>query len=267
MHDAYLRLQEMLRDLARQTPNILIGIVIFLVFYVLANTLKTQVQRITTARQRPLNVAVVLGRAAQLAALLVGALIAFTVALPGFTPANLVSALGITGIAVGFAFRDTLENLLAGILILLNQPFRIRDQIVTGNYEGTVEDILIRATIIRTLDGRRVVIPNADLLRNAITVNTAFATRQLSQSLTIAHGPSLSAVRELILATLAETEGVMRQPAPSVAVSDLSGNGIKLTISWWIATAPGGPDTRDRVLSAVYQKLQEAGMQFAATTP
>ncbi|MBR7552348.1 mechanosensitive ion channel, partial [Mycobacterium tuberculosis] len=76
-------------------------------------------------------------------------------------------------VAIGFAFKDIFQNLLSGILLLLSEPFRIGDQIISGNFEGTVEDIQIRATTIRTYDGRKVVIPNSQLYTSPMTVNTA----------------------------------------------------------------------------------------------
>mgnify|MGYP002661998993 FL=1 len=72
-----------------------------------------------------------------------GFLIAMMVAIPGFTPGQLVSALGIGSVAIGFAFKDIFQNLLSGILLLLNEPFKIGERIVNGSFEGTVETIEI----------------------------------------------------------------------------------------------------------------------------
>ena len=93
-------------------------------------------------------------------------LIAVTAAFPSFTPADLVGALGIGGVAIGFAFKDIFQNYLAGLLILVTRPFVVGDQIRFKDYEGTVEDIQTRATFIKTYDGRRVIIPNGDLNTN-----------------------------------------------------------------------------------------------------
>ena len=89
------------------------------------------------------------------------------IAVPNFTPGQLVQLLGLSGVAIGFAFRDMLQNFLAGILILLTEPFRIDDQIIFGDYEGTMENINTRATYLKTYDGRRVVISNAERFTNS----------------------------------------------------------------------------------------------------
>jgi small conductance mechanosensitive channel len=90
------------------------------------------------------------GRLVQGTVWVVGLLVAAVIAVPRFTPGQLIQLLGLSGVAISFAFRDILQNYLAGILILLTEPFRINDQIVFGSYEGTVEDIQTRATHLRT---------------------------------------------------------------------------------------------------------------------
>ncbi|WP_229755789.1 mechanosensitive ion channel family protein, partial [Deinococcus soli (ex Cha et al. 2016)] len=106
--------------------------------------------------------------------LALGVLVALTVVFPTLTAASLFGALGVRGVAIGFAFKDIFQNLLAGLLILITRPFRIGDQIVSGEHEGTVEDIQVRATLLHTYDNRRVVIPNSELYTNRVIVNTAY---------------------------------------------------------------------------------------------
>ncbi len=119
---------------------------------------------------------------------------------------NLVSTPGIGGVAIGFAFKDIFQNFLAGILILVTRPFRVGDQIVFKEYEGTVEDIQTRATSLKTYDGRRVIIPNGELYTNSLTVNTAFPRRRWQYDVGIGYGLAaqdrvLTAVkRELVAA-------------------------------------------------------------------
>src|SRR3954471_18512812 len=96
------------------------------------------------------NLHLALGRVAMATVIVIGALVAATVAFPNFTPADLVSALGIGGVAIGFAFKDIFQNFLAGLLILITRPFVVGDQIVFGEYEGEVENILTRATYLKT---------------------------------------------------------------------------------------------------------------------
>jgi uncharacterized membrane protein len=106
-------------------------------------------------------------------------------------------------VAIGFAFRDILQNFLAGILLLLTEPFRIDDQIIVKEFEGTVEDIQTRATMIRTYDGRRIVIPNAELFTESVIVNTAFEKRRLEYDVGIGYGDDIERAKALILEAIA----------------------------------------------------------------
>ncbi len=137
------------------------------------------------ARRSP-GSAAVLGRIAGGVTVLLSFLVAASVAFPSVSAADLFNLLGIGGVAIGFAFRDVLQNLLAGILILLTRPFVIGDQIRAGSHEGTVEDVWVRATVLRTYDNQRVLIPNATLFVDKITVITAHEKRRLAFPLTIA---------------------------------------------------------------------------------
>ncbi len=97
-------------------------------------------------RRKHANLALVLGRLTEGGLMLLGVLVALVIAVPSFQPAQLIQILGISGVAIGFAFRDILQNFLAGILILLTEPFRIGDQIIVNNFEGTVEEIEARGS-------------------------------------------------------------------------------------------------------------------------
>lgn len=124
------------------------------------------------------------------------------VVFPTLTAASLFGALGVGGVAIGFAFKDIFQNLGAGILILLTRPFRIGDQIISGTNEGTVESIEVRASVLRTYDNRRVVIPNSDLYTNRVTVNTAYENRRLAVEVGIGYGDDITTVKTIILNTL-----------------------------------------------------------------
>ena len=99
------------------------------------------IARLTDKRRKNRNVGLVLGRLAEGALILVGVLVALGISVPSFKPAQLIQLLGISGVVIGFAFRDILQNFLADILILLNEPFRLGDDVVVSGFEGTVEEI------------------------------------------------------------------------------------------------------------------------------
>ena len=264
---AYARLHGLGLGAMRMLPNIVIGLAVLLLFLLLGRWVRGLVQRLN-ARRFHENLVIVLGRMAQWSLILLGVLLAVTVAFPSFTPGNLISALGITGIAIGFAFKDIFENFLAGILILITEPFRIGDQIVFGSFEGTVEEIETRATKMRTYDGRLVIIPNADLYKGTFIVNTAYPTRRLQYDLVIGNGDDIGAVKTLMLDALRGLPGVEPDPAPDVLLLSYADAGVTLRVRWWI-TPPRRADAlalQDQVLEKIKATLTENGIDLPYPT-
>jgi len=151
-------------------PNIILAVVVFLVFLIVASVVRSTVRRVLQRRQRRQNLALLLGHLAYLTVTVFGFLVAFSVVAPSFHASDLIKVLGIGSVAIGFAFQNILQNFLAGILLLLQEPFALGDWISITGLEGKVEDIQTRATIIATADGHRIVIPNAVLFTNPVIV-------------------------------------------------------------------------------------------------
>ena len=143
-------------------PALIVAAIVFVLFYGLSLFLTRVVRRATPRRRQ--NLGVVFARVARGLTILVGFLVSFSIVAPSFQAADLIKILGISGVAIGFAFQNILQNFLAGLLLLWTEPFRVGDEIKLDTFEGTVEEIQTRATIIRTYDERRVVIPNARLV-------------------------------------------------------------------------------------------------------
>ncbi|WP_019946130.1 mechanosensitive ion channel family protein [Hymenobacter aerophilus] len=243
-------------------PNLLIGLVVLAIFTFIARGVRSGVERLTTARHQSQSLALLLSRLAYVFVLLLGILVMFTIMIPSFTPASLISALGIGGVAIGFAFKDIFQNFLAGMLLLLTEPFRINDQIKYKDFEGTVETIQTRATTIKTYDGRRVVIPNAELFINAVTVNTAYDKRRLEYDFGIGYGDNIAQARQVMLAAALSVEGVLSDPAPEALVVEIGESTIDIRLRWWINPPRRAAymQSKDQVLEAVKNSLTKAGI-------
>lgn len=265
---AWQKLNQIGRDLMAALPNIAIGVVVFVLFVLLARGVRALVRRVMRGKRENHSLPLLLSRLAYVATLILGVLVTVTIVLPGFTPASLVSALGVGGIAIGFAFKDIFQNFLAGILLLLTEPFRIGDQIKYKDFEGTVEFIQTRATTIKTYDGRRVVIPNAELFTNAVTVNTAYDKRRLQYDVGIGYGDDIARARQLILEAMREVEGVMQDPAPEALVMDLAESTVNIRARWWVNPPRQGDvlDAQDKVLESIKNKLTANGIDLPFPT-
>ncbi|AHJ29745.1 mechanosensitive ion channel family protein [Nodularia spumigena CS-584] len=251
------RVQKMANDFIILLPNIVLGLFVFTIFVIVGRSIKRLVRRLTSHRTYARNLGMVLGRLAQGTTVLVGLFISLSIVFPSLKASDLVQLLGISGVAIGFAFRDILQNFLAGILILLTEPFQINDQIVFKNFEGTVENIETRATTIRTYDGRRIVIPNSELFTNSVTVNTAFENRRLEYDVGVGYGDDLDWTKQLMLEAMHSVDVVLKDPPPDVLVMELAENSVNIRARWWIQPPRWSDalDSRDQVISAIKQKL------------
>jgi small conductance mechanosensitive channel len=238
-------------------PNLVLALIVFIAFFFAARWLKMLVKRLTRRHRQARNLGMVLGRLAQGTVILIGLFVALSIVIPTFRAGDLIQLLGISGVAIGFAFRDILQNFLAGILILLTEPFRIDDRIVFQEYEGTVENIETRATTIKTYDGRRIVIPNSELFTNSVTVNTAFDARRIEYDVGIGYGDEIDRAKQLMLEAIYSVDEVLRNPAPDVLVLELAESSINIRARWWIKPPRRIDDlnSRDKVISAIKQKL------------
>lgn len=261
------QMERMFHDLMQMLPGFVIGTLVFTLFYFLSKRVQWAVNALMQRSGRSYNAALILGRLAQWGVALFGLLIALTIMLPSFKPAQLIELLGISGVAIGFAFRDILQNFLAGILILLTEPFKIGDQIVVGDYEGTVENILTRATYIKTYDGRRVVIPNATLFTESVMVNTAFVSRRSQYDIGIGYGDDIGQAKALILQAMLATEGVLHDPTPDVLVVDLAESSVNIRARWW--SQPSRADVlivQDKVIANIKHQLNQHGIDLPFPT-
>ena len=195
--------------------------------------------------------------------IVIGFFIAVAVIFPGVTAGSLIAGLGIGSVALGFAFKDVLQNFFAGFLILLYRPFHIGDQIKIKDFEGMVEDISVRATNIKTYDGERVVMPNSELYMNAVLVKTAYSSRRTKFIVGIGYGDSIEEARETIMDVLKNTEGVLTDPAPDVNVVELADNSVNLKVLFWTDSVQSKVrKTSDRVVTGIKNALDSKGIDM-----
>ncbi len=163
-------------------PNMVLAILIFAGFLFLASAARSVVRRFSQRRQKRRSLGLLLGQLAHVSVVILGVLISLSVVAPSFHASDLIKMLGIGSVAIGFAFQNILQNFLAGILLLLQEPFKLGDLISVTGLEGRVDDIQTRATIISTPDGHRAVIPNAVLFTNPVVVSDAYAQKASPQA-------------------------------------------------------------------------------------
>jgi small conductance mechanosensitive channel len=151
----------------------------------------------------------------------------------GFDPQALATALGLTGVALGFALKDILSNFVSGILILIMRPFEIGDQIVVGETEGSVERIHLRATQIRTYDGRAVLVPNGEVFTSRVTNNTESPVRRGAVLVHLGYDVNLPEALARIAEATRGARGVLAQPPVVVEVRELEKTNVVVESRFW----------------------------------
>ena len=256
-----------LRDLGNgflaQLPYIILGIIVLGIFLIIARIVKRIVHAAGTRTRLDTTLADLLGRIASLIIIILGIFIAAVVIFPTFKPGDLVTGLGISSVAIGFAFKDVLQNFFAGVLILWRQPFVVGDQLTFREYSGTVEEINVRSTRIKTFDGERAVIPNGDIYTNSILVKTAYDKRRVKFVVGIGYLDDIEKARETIRQVLVETEGVLPDPGPWIYVDELAGSSVNMKIYFWVESNQANTlKVSDKVATGIKYALDEAGIDM-----
>lgn len=252
----------MLQSLMEARGRVLLGVGLAVLLSLVGRGLGALVRRRYLRLERP-SFAHVISRVVSLALTALGVLVAITAIFPTVRPVDTLGSLGFFSIAVGFAFRDILENLLAGLLLLLRSPFRTGDEVQVGEVRGTVVEINLRETVIRTYAGRQVLIPNATVYKNPITVQTGYPAIREEAVVGVAYGTDLQTARDVALRVLGELDGVLDDPAPLVLVDELGASTIDLRLLFWTSTAQSQVRrVRDAVLRSVVTAYDDAGVEM-----
>jgi small-conductance mechanosensitive channel len=255
--------EELGESLLARLPYIVIGLLVFFVFLVFARFARRVLHAMGERTKLDVMLADLLGRLASGALVILGVFVAATVVFPSLSPGNLVAGLGITSVAIGFAFKDILQNFFAGILILWRRPFRVGDQIRTNDYEGTVEEINIRSTRLKTYEGERAVLPNGDVYMNAILVRTAYEKRRVRFTVGVGYLDSIEKARATIHHVLKHINGVLSDPGPWVYVAELGPSSVNFNVYFWVESKQVNVlAISDRVATGIKLGLDEAGIDI-----
>ena len=194
---------------------------------------------------------------------ILGILSAAMIIFPTLTPGGLLATLGLTSIAIGFAFKDIFENFFAGILILWRFPLELGDYIECENVTGKVKEITIRMTLIEQVDGQLIAIPNGFLFKNPVRVLTSQEHRRQTVICGVAYGEDVDASRDVIRKAVAACKTVRQDKPLQIFAQEFAESSINFEVTWWCGSKPVDMRTsRDEVVSAVKRALDNAGIEI-----
>ena len=180
-----------------------------------------------------------------------------------------VAGAGVAGIAIGFAAKDTLSNLIAGVLLIIDRPFEVGDRIEVWSAPnnsatwGDVLDIGLRATKIRTTDNIVIVIPNNEIMKRDI-INYTAITKEIRVRIPIgiAYDTNVKKAKEIIARVGLELDWVMREPSPKVVVTSFGESSVDLQARVWINDPRRRMDTISHITDRVKEVFQEEGIEI-----
>lgn len=204
------------------------------------------------------------GRFAMFVAVSVG--LVYALANIGIRIGPLLGALGIGGFALAFALRDTLENLISGVILQVRQPFDYDDTVELGEYAGNVTDIDLRSVSMTLFSGEHVIIPSKDVLQHPIENWTKNPTRRIDIEVGVSYDVDIERACETITAALVDVDGALSEPAPDCVFSGFGDSAINLTAYVWYESRGSYFDVLRRSAQAIQTVLSSEGIDIPFPT-
>ncbi|MEM6898185.1 MAG: mechanosensitive ion channel family protein [Pseudomonadota bacterium] len=198
-----------------------------------------------------------------IAAWILGFAIAITIVFPSIKPVDLIAALGLTSVAIGFAFKDVFENFLAGVLILAREKMRIGDFIECDDVFGKIEHIQIRESHVRHPNGELIIVPNSVLFKNPVTIQTDKDERRHELLIGVDYDADLNTVRSVLSDALKTCSLVNQDRDQEIVCVGFGGSSIGFKLLWWSQSTPKEQrQSYNEVAFAVWKALLDAGIDI-----
>lgn len=225
---------KLLESITATLPNLLTAILIFIISLYIARLLSNMLKRVLQRRKADPEITLLLSQLTRWSIIVVGLIAALQ---RFFDVSAFLAGLGILGFTIGFALQEIMQNFVAGVILLLQQPFDVDDFIETDQYTGTVLVINLRTTEMKTTDGRIVIIPNSTVLSNPITNYTRADFRRIELSVGVSYDVDPALVRQVVMDVVQKVPGYVPEPAPLVGFHTFGGSSIDMSAYFWIDTS------------------------------
>lgn len=226
-------LKELLASAVKIFPALLTAMIVLFLTRYMAQLAQRVANKAGKTAFRSHSIQILLEKTAYVMTWVLGVVFAGVLAFPGLDLGDIIATLGLGSVAIGFAFQDIIKNFFAGILLLLQEPFSINDQIIIDSFEGTVEKINFRTTQIRTYQGERILIPNANVFTSAVQVQTAYPSRRTDLGVGVDYNTPLEDAASLLQETIGQLEGVLSNPVPEIDLVGFGDSSIDFIIRYW----------------------------------
>lgn len=263
--DVVQRLNGTVRQLGKDAVNsipALIGVlIVIMATWLLAKGVRYSAFRWAQQTEGDRSTEVLIGRLGYGGVWIAGAVVALGVW--GIDFATMLGALGLTSVAIGFSLKDVLSNYISGVILLAARPFHIGDQVVIEGYEGTITQVQLRSTTLKTYDGRMIYIPNQEVFQASITNNTAASYLRSSVIVGIDYDANIARARQVVVDAISALDEVQPDPIPEVLVRELAASTVNLEVRFWVDSRRlGFLETTSLVTQVIKEALQEDAIEM-----
>lgn len=250
-------IQRSLSALFVNFPNVLIALIIFIGSLYLARITSNFLHRAFHARRVPIGTAHLLSKLTSWAIIVFGVITALQ---RFFDVTAFLAGLGLLGLTVGFALQDTIKNLAGGIILLVQQPIQIGEEVGAAGFDGTVLNVNLRTTEMETTDGRIVILPNSNILAGAIINYTRAKRARVNFKLSLPERADPLPARQMVMGVIQSVPGYVPEPAPQIVFDNLNGKALEMTAGFWIdLTKNNAADAKDAAIVKITDALFQAG--------
>ncbi len=259
------QVMQMWQSVVETLPNLAVSLVVLFVTWLVAKSATRIADRITGRTSLRQDLRNLIETLVRIGVWILGLLVAAAIAIPGFTPANLVAGLGIGALAIGFAFQDTFENFLAGIFVMLRDEMQIGDVIEVEGILGKIERINLRETHIRQLTNELFVVPNAMLFKNPVKIITDAEMRRDEIMVGVSYDTDLEVAEAAIRRAMESgIEGLIADKGVGIFAREFGGSSIDWLVQFWCDTTPPNDlrNVRTAAVKAIKKEFDAVGIDI-----
>lgn len=258
------KLSQWLEALLFYLPNLAVSLIVLAVFVFTARFVRNLVRRAMEEVSEYAAVNRLVGSISYVVIWAAGLFIALSILdLSGFV-ATLLAGAGIIGLAVGFAFQDITTNFIASILLSVRRPFTEGDRIETAGHTGTVEELNLRSTILRTPSGQKVVIPNKEVFENPLTNYSDRDTRRVDVRCGVSYDDDLQTTKETAVEAVKRVDGFDPDRGVDFFYEEFGGSSVNFVVRFWIDSSAQKSflQARSDAMEAIKTDFDAAGLDI-----
>ncbi len=179
----------------------------------------------------------------------------------GIQTTSFIAIFGAAGLAVGLALQGSLSNFASGVLIVLFRPYKVGDFVEAAGISGSVDQVQILTTVLKTGDNKQVIVPNSQIMNSIITNYSAHDTRRIDMVVGVSYDDDLDKVRKTLEDIIAADDRILKDPTPKIAVAELADSSVNFVVRPWCATSDYSAVRWD-LTETIKKRFDQEGISF-----